>query len=103
MSVPGGPVSYQYLDLFTHPSFGAIAVADPPEERKASAAWTAKANAWAATLPAPPRQLAARLVAVSQDVFVWGGPFTQRQKQPVPLGAVDLWFGEKATGAVGGR
>ena len=72
-SVPGGPVSYQYLDLFTHPSFGSVAVADLPEERKASAAWTAKANAWAATLPEPPRQLAARLVAVSQDVFVWGG------------------------------
>jgi hypothetical protein len=102
-SVSGGPVSYQYVDLFTHPSFGSVAVADPPEERKVSAAWTAKANAWAATLPAPPRQLAARLVAVSQDVFVWGGPFTQRQQQPVPLGAVDLWFGEKAAGAVGGR
>jgi hypothetical protein len=102
-AVSGGPVSYQYLDLFTHPSFGAVAVADPPEERKPSASWTAKANVWSASLPPPPRQLAGRLVAVSQEVFTWGGPFTQRRKQPVSLGGVDLWFGEKAAGAVGGH
>ena len=102
-SVFGGPVSYQYLDFFTHPIFGSVAVADPPEERKVSAAWMAKANAWAATLPPPPRQLAGRLVAVSHDVFAWVGPFNQRQQQAVPLGAADLWFGEKTTGAVDGR
>jgi hypothetical protein len=101
-SVPGGPVTYQYLDVFTHPSFGSVAVADPPEERKPSTAWTSKANAWAASLPTPPRQLAARVTAVSQDVFGWGGSFTNRQKQTVPLGSADLWFaGQLAKGTVG--
>lgn len=102
-SVPGGPVSYQYLDLFTHPSFGAVAVADVPEERAPSVTWTAKANAWAASLPVPPRQLAARVVASSQDVAKPAGRFGQGAKLPIPLGSVELWFGGQPATATGGR
>jgi len=102
-SVPGGPVSYQYLDLFTHPSFGTVTVADVPEERAPSVTWTAKANAWAASLPDPPRQLAARVIASSEGVTKSTGRFGQGAKVPMPLGSVDLWFGAQASAAKGGQ
>jgi hypothetical protein len=102
-SVPDGPVTYQYLDVFTHPSFGSVAVADPPEERKPSAAWTSKANAWAASLPSSPRELAARVMVVSQDVFGWGGSFTNRQKQLIPLGSAEVWFAAQPVKSTAGH
>jgi hypothetical protein len=92
-SLQGRPVRYEYSDFLTHPSFGSIAVADTPEERKPSVAWTAKANAWAASLPAAPRQLAGRLLVTGPDVAGWGGPFDRRQKQLISLGSTELWFG----------
>lgn len=102
-SLNRGPVKYEYVDFVTHPSFGSIAVADPPEERKPSATWTAKANAWAVTLPTAPRHLAGRISATSPDVVGWGGPFNQRQKQLIPLGSAELWFGLQTATAAGGH
>jgi hypothetical protein len=102
-SLNGGPVKYEYVDFLTHPRFGSIAVADPPEERKPSATWTAKANAWVAGLPDPPRQLGARLIASSQDVTTPAGRLGQGAKLPLPLGSVDLWFGAQAAPVTGGH
>ena len=102
-SLNRGPVKYEYVDFFTHPSFGSIAVADPPEERKPSTRWTAKANAWAASLPTAPRDLAGRIIVTSPDVVGWGGPFDQRQKQPISLGSAELWFGLQTATAAGGH
>jgi hypothetical protein len=102
-SLNGGPVKYEYVDFLTHPRFGSIAVADAPEERKPSATWTAKANAWVASLPDPPRQLGARLIASSQDVTTSAGRVGQGAKLPLPLGSVDLWFGAQAATVTGGH
>jgi hypothetical protein len=102
-SLNGRPVKYEYVDFLTHPRFGSIAVADPPEERKPSATWTAKANAWVVSLPDPPRQLGARLIAGSEDVTTSAGRFGQGAKLPIPLGSVELWFGAQAAAATGGH
>jgi hypothetical protein len=92
-SVPGGPVTYRYVDLFTHPSFGVLAVADVPGERKPSATWTAKANAWAAGLPSAPRRLAGRVIVTSPDVYSVGGRLGQGERSPLALGSSALWLG----------
>lgn len=91
-SAPDGPVEYEYFDFFSHPGFGAIAAADLPEERAPATRWQARANAWAAHLPESPRHLAARIVATSKDVTKLSGRFGQGDKEPIPLGAAEVWF-----------
>lgn len=100
-SAPGGPAGYRYVDLFTHPSFGSVAIADTPEERKPAAAWTVRANAWAASLPAAPRLLAARVIATGPEVTKAGGVFGQGPRSPVELGSAELWFGATAEATAG--
>jgi hypothetical protein len=101
-STPDGPVEYEYTDFLSQPGLGAVAVADLPAERAPSAAWSAKAAAWAAGSPDPPRELAARVVATSPDVTKQLGPFGTGETARIPLGAAEVWF-PRATAAGGGR
>lgn len=47
-SVPSGTTEYDSLDVVLAPVYGAVAIADPPEEREIGAQWTAKAHSWVA-------------------------------------------------------
>ncbi len=40
-SVPSGNTSYEYLDVYTNPQFGSVAMSDPPQGQKE---WTSKAT-----------------------------------------------------------
>jgi hypothetical protein len=91
-SLPNGPVEYEVVDLFSHPSLGAIAVADRPEPRTPASAWTAKANAWVASLPEPPRRLAGRVVAPTPQVTRAGGMFGEGPSSPAALGSTLIWL-----------
>jgi hypothetical protein len=102
-TAPGRPTEYEYFDLFTHPSFGSIAASDLPEERASASRWEAKANAWAARLPDPPRQLAARVIATGKDITKPSGRFGQGDKAPIALGSAELWFGAQPSTASGKR
>jgi hypothetical protein len=101
-AAPGGPVEYEYTDFLSQPGLGAVAVADLPAERAPSAAWSAKAAAWAAAVPDPPRELAARVVATSPDVTKQLGPFGTGETARIPLGSAEVWF-PRAAAAGGGR
>jgi hypothetical protein len=101
--VPGKDVGYRFLDAFTHPSFGSIVVADTADERKPGSAWTAKANAWVASLPLTPRQLAGRVIATSKDVTSPAGPFGQGETSAIALGAADLWLMTPEAKPAGGK
>ncbi len=82
-AVPSGGVRYSYIDFYSHPKFGSLAVDDHPEAREAGAAWTAAAHAWAAGLPDGPRFLMARILAVCPDLRM-------SDKTPAIAGALDL-------------
>jgi len=95
-ALPSGPVQYDYLDVFTHPRFGAVAVSDVADDRAAGAAWTVSAHAWAATLPEPPRVPLARVTVVSRKATqMLPGPDGSQRPIPVSVGALDL-FGQRA-------
>jgi hypothetical protein len=72
-AVPSGGVRYSYIDFYSHPKFGSLAVDDHPEAREPGAAWTASAHAWAASLPEGPRFLMARFLAACPDLKMSGG------------------------------
>jgi hypothetical protein len=91
-ALPNGPAQYDYLDAFTHPRFGAIAVSDVADDRRAGTAWTASAHAWAATLPEAPRVLVGRVAVVSRGTAqTVTGPDGGQRQVLVPLGGVDLF------------
>ena len=85
--VPGGTVSYELVDVFTHPSFGAVAVIDSPDDRAPEDRWTVKASTLAGSPPEPSRRLEARVIAASKDVTTTTGAFGQGDRVPLPLGA----------------
>jgi len=96
-ALPNGPTQYDYLDAFTHPRFGAIAVSDVADDRRAGTSWTASAHAWAATLPEAPRVLMGRVSVVSRSATqTVTGPDGSQRQVPVALGAYDL-FGDRGT------
>lgn len=90
-SLSGGPASYEYVDMVSDPSLGAVAVADVPEDRAAGASWTAAAHAWSAKLSSGPRALAGRIVVTSRDVMQTPG--FGLSPRPVPLGGLDIFSG----------
>jgi hypothetical protein len=42
-------------------------------------------------------------MVVSQDVFGWGGSFTNRQKQLIPLGSAEVWFAAQPVKSTAGH
>jgi hypothetical protein len=94
-TAPDRKLDYEYLDLVTHPAFGALAVADVAEAREPSGEWTVKGVAWLASPPDPGRQLAGRVVVSDRSVTQTTGSFVQRWKTPIPLGWSELWFTDR--------
>jgi hypothetical protein len=45
-AVPGGSVSYDYLDAVLNPSYGTVGVMDVPQERASNARWMTKLGVW---------------------------------------------------------
>ncbi|MPY88997.1 MAG: S8 family serine peptidase [Luteitalea sp.] len=92
--VPGGPTDYSYLDVFTHPRFGIIAIADIEEKRASGAQWTAKGSAWVASVPDIPRRLHGLVRVRGSDVVhpLRGSRFEVLTGRSwlLPLGSLDL-------------
>ena len=86
-----GSSSYEYVDMVSDPSLGAVAVAAVAEDRAAGSSWSAPAHAWVAKMPAGPRTLAGRVVVTSREVMQTPG-FGQSPRA-VPLGSLDIFDG----------
>ena len=46
-----GPATYAYEDVVFNPAFGHVAVTDQPKDRDIGASWSAKGQAWVASIP----------------------------------------------------
>ncbi|RSM38480.1 serine protease [Amycolatopsis balhimycina DSM 5908] len=71
-AVPGGTTAYDYLDVFTNPAFGSVAVTDANALRASGSSWTVPATVTVATAPAAGRTLRGQL-AVQTDTGVTVG------------------------------
>jgi hypothetical protein len=101
-AVPGGRTDYRYLDVFTHPRFGTLAVADSPVSRAPSAAWTVRGSLWIASLPDAPRQLHARVSVTSGTIVeavrtAEGFDPTGVRNVQLPIGTLDLFLTPRGT------
>jgi hypothetical protein len=56
-AVPAGTTAYDYLDVFAHPSFGAVSIMDPPALRASGSSWSATASTTPLAKPAAGRFL----------------------------------------------
>jgi hypothetical protein len=102
-SVPGGPVEYDYVDLYTNPRFGSLSVAELAEEHASADRWTAAGSAWAASLPDSSRELAARVVVHARDVTKGTGAFGGGDRAPIAIGETEIWLSGRPSGAAGSR
>ncbi|GAA2685044.1 MULTISPECIES: S8 family serine peptidase [Actinosynnema] len=66
-AVPAGTTEYDYLDVFTAPSLGSVAVADTDAVRTAGATWTATGTVTANAKPGDGRELRGELVVRTSD------------------------------------
>jgi hypothetical protein len=79
-AVPAGTTTYNYIDVFVNPAFGAISVTDTNALRPAGSSWTVPASVTANAAPAEGRVLAgnvqvrtdANVLVGSADVIVEG-------------------------------
>ncbi len=84
-----GPVTFELVDVYTHPALGAVAVLDVPADRPAAQQWTAQARPWPAAPNAdanPGRHVEALVFARSGAVTSFSGLYGQGDKIPIPLG-----------------
>jgi hypothetical protein len=73
-SVPAGSTSYDYVDVFTNPAFGAVTVTDANAERASGASWTVPATVTGNAVPAAGRVLLGNVQAVTDaDVVIGRG------------------------------
>ena len=73
-AVPAGTTTYNYVDVFVNPGFGAIAVTDADAVRPAGSAWTVPATVTASSAPATGRVLYGNVqVRTSANVLVGSG------------------------------
>ena len=72
--IPAGTTSYKYVDVFTNPAFGTVAVTDANALRPAGSSWTAPATVTASSIPAAGRVLLGNVqVRTSTNVLVGQG------------------------------
>jgi subtilisin family serine protease len=71
-SVPSGSTSYNYVDVFTNPAFGAVDVTDANALRASGASWTVPATVTANVAPATGRVLQGNVQAVTDSGVVIG-------------------------------
>ena len=94
-----GTTRYTLVDTITHPSFGAIAVMDPPAARKPDARWTAQAVALGSADAPAGRTLEACVDATSADIQAATGRFGQGESVELPLGSAEIPLGARAAAA----
>jgi hypothetical protein len=71
-AVPAGTTEYDYLDVFTNPAFGSVAVTDANAARASGTSWTVPATVTATAAPAAGRTLRGQLT-VQTDTGVTVG------------------------------
>ncbi|RZS44400.1 subtilase family protein [Herbihabitans rhizosphaerae] len=73
-SVPAGTTTYSYLDVFTNPAFGSVAITDANAQRATGAEWSVPGTVTASTAPAQGRVLAGQVeVRTDANVVVGTG------------------------------
>jgi hypothetical protein len=73
-AVPAGTTTYDYLDVFSGPSFGAIQIADTDQSRPGGASWTVTGTITPGAAPAAGRVLFGNVqVRTSADSLVGSG------------------------------
>ncbi|MEJ7774718.1 MAG: PPC domain-containing protein, partial [Nocardioidaceae bacterium] len=73
-AVPAGSTSYNYVDVFAHPSFGAVSVTDADALRPAGGSWTVPGTVTANAAPAAGRVLLGAVqVRTDANVLIGSG------------------------------
>ncbi|MCY7365914.1 MAG: hypothetical protein LH469_11485, partial [Frankiaceae bacterium] len=71
---PAGSTTYQYVDVFTNPAFGAVSTSDTNAARPAGRSWTTAATVTAKLAPAAGRVLLGAVqVRTDGEVLVGSG------------------------------
>lgn len=89
-AVPAGATEYAYLDVYTHPRFGSIAVTDHEQSRDAGESWTANAHVWVAELPDSGRIPLAVFAARGKDAAMANGMSVRLGGLDVPLSPIQV-------------
>ena len=73
-AVPAGSTSYNYVDVFAHPSFGAVSVTDANALRPSGSSWTVPGTVTANAAPAAGRVLLGAVqVRTDANVLIGSG------------------------------
>ncbi|MDQ4037490.1 MAG: S8 family serine peptidase, partial [Actinomycetota bacterium] len=73
-AVPSGSTQYDYVDVFSNPAFGSVAVSDANALRPAGASWTVAGTVTANAIPAAGRVLQGRVeVRTDTNVLIGAG------------------------------
>jgi hypothetical protein len=96
-----GTARYTLVDAITHPSYGAIAVMDPPDARSPDARWTAQAVALGSKDAPAGRRLEACVDATSTEIQTTTGRYGQGDRVALPLGSAEIPLGSRAAEANG--
>jgi subtilisin family serine protease len=72
-AVPAGTTDFDYVDVFTNPTFGAVSVTDRAAARPGGASWTVPASVTAGTAPAAGRVLLGEVQVVTSGVLIGSG------------------------------
>lgn len=82
-SVPSGSTTYDYVDVFVNPAFGAVSLTDANASRPAGATWTATGTVTARQTPADGRVLVGNVqVRTDGNVLVGSGDVVVRTVTP---------------------
>lgn len=82
-SVPSGSTTYDYVDVFVNPAFGAVSLTDANASRPAGATWTATGTVTARQAPADGRVLVGNVqVRTDGNVLVGSGDVVVRTVTP---------------------
>ncbi|MBV9821283.1 MAG: hypothetical protein JO144_03495, partial [Actinobacteria bacterium] len=82
-AVPSGTTSFKYVDTFTNPMFGSVAVTDANAVRPAGSSWTVPATVTANAVPAAGRVLLGSVrVATDGNVVVGSGDVVVQSVTP---------------------
>jgi hypothetical protein len=82
-NVPSGSTTFNYVDVFTNPAFGSVAVTDANAVRAANAEWSVPATVTANTAPAAGRVLLGTVgVRTDTNVLVGSGDVVVQRVTP---------------------
>ena len=76
-AVPSGTTEYDYLDVFTNPAFGSVAVTDANAARASGSSWTVPATVTATAAPAAGRVLRGQLTVQTDTGVTVGSSLVQ--------------------------